>query len=477
MYIGKGYQKEIIENVNSKRNFEVDYLEKNFQLDYQFIRPMNPGIDSNLYIITGVCPRYKDGRNLKPFYSKLLLGTGDVDACQTSHNFHFIEKLIDHDTLGRNAYLNLNIDNPTLNCINVIVHGVHKYEKSGKKYIDYVSHCPAAPVAAYHNELIETFFNSILKALLHTSLDIQNMFTNQKVYCISFSVMFSTNILQCSYRSEEWRTYKFSSYNIKCIGTPHFCHIGGALLSYTFEYLVNLIYETRRKKHEDEEIKDVLCGLCCEHKVIKQSSYKNMNKYHIMYYFCDKLLKYGFYNNKISTEEIATNEMIEEVMIDGKITLKYKDKFQFSKYYNQHDMNSKNMMKEKKSKFTWSNDHHTINKRRQENNANGSGNGGGGDDDGGVVAVRDNGGAPVRNTGGGGVPDSDNGGSGTGVVAVRDNGGIGTGVVVVLGNGGAPVRSTGGGVPDDDMEVESNGDDDDMSVDSSSCTFTEVEGK
>ena len=70
------------------------------------------------------------GTNLKPFFSRLLYhkcdhtGINEIDseACQTSHNFKFIADLLDLDN-PLTGYLCINLDNPFLDCINVLNNG------------------------------------------------------------------------------------------------------------------------------------------------------------------------------------------------------------------------------------------------------------------------------------------------------------------------------------------------------------------
>ena len=197
-----------------------------------------------------------------------------------------------------------------------------------------------------------------------------NILLNKNVYTISFSNTFSKTILNCSNNSEKWTEYQLIMNNnnnnnnnnnesviIKCIATPHFCHIGGSLLSYTFKYLVELLFQSRYNNCH-EELADVLRGVCCKHKEIKMNKYNEMNKDHLLYYFSDKLLRANYFVSKTTTEEIATNEMFSYDS-NGNI-VNYTDAYQLKK------KRSNNNNNRKKNKFTFRNDHDVITKRRNQ---------------------------------------------------------------------------------------------------------------
>ncbi len=282
---------------------------------------------------------YKNTDNVIPEHT-----TRCNDACSTSHNFATTKEVytIGND-IDKNGHFSFNIDNPLNSCIHVLEMS-YQININNEQYIKYDAHCPAAPVFAYDEKLVDLFLEFILLVIFSNNEKNKTILNSKKVYLISFSRTFSIKILKLleklknNYpkskitepRSREWLIYDVNllsiGYNlINFIGTGHYYNLGFALslfTNHTFLFLIDLLIQCRNDYdvNRHNEIKDeVLTKICTKHQLFIYNSLENSNYniftsgeltvYQKMKYFVLKLLKGYKFSHKIKTKELKNYQI------------------------------------------------------------------------------------------------------------------------------------------------------------------------
>ncbi len=300
------------------------------EVAFDYKKPKNA--DANFYVIFGVCPKFEvdltqsSGKSKPPFFSKKLcynLRHRDIvthpDGCATSHNYKFVADLLELNEDSDHGYFLMNIDNPTLHCIKVLTIR-ETLNNRNKAVLHFKSHCPPAPAHAYKNDgitnnksLVETFYNNILFALFQESNTAQISISRKRFNIISFSFMFSKILLCknnriCITEEESWNNTGIiinnNIYYINTLCIPHLCHIGGDIRSYTYNYLIILLYQSTKLLIPLEQH---LCNIFVKFKDYNTDLYIKMDKYHRLFYFCESCLRNNFFGSLTSTQECATN--------------------------------------------------------------------------------------------------------------------------------------------------------------------------
>ncbi len=264
----------------------------------------------------------------------------------------------------------------------------YKNSRKKKQYVKYEAHCPAAPLFAYDEKLIDIFLELILLALFSNTTN-KHILLQNKVHLISFSRQFSIKVLKLleklkniypdsnisEPRSREWLTYDVNELSIGhkkiyFIGSGHYYNLGFALSlfkNHTFLFLIDLLIISRNdydpKIHGlvnselfDKYKEDILTKICIEHQkyIYGDSDSNNMNVftndeislYEKMRYYVEKLLKGCKYSFKVKTVELKNYKINKNNETNQ---YEYVNKFNINSMKDTNNNSNKSRSKKKKS--------------------------------------------------------------------------------------------------------------------------------